>query len=88
MSCGSWSPQTVDEAIDFAAGKLGYPCLKEQHRYALKSFVLGNDVFVILPTGYRKTLYLVLLPWVFDWLRQVSNASIVLCVYMRARLRG
>ena len=70
----------MDEAIDYASNKLGYPSLKEQQRHALKFFAIGNDVFVCLPTGYGKRLCFLLLLWVFDRLRGVCGASIVLCV--------
>ena len=47
---------------------------------AIKSFVEGNDVLVILPTGYGKSLCFALLPLVFDYLRGEANTSIVICV--------
>ena len=47
---------------------------------AIKSFVEGNDVLVILPSGYGKSLCFALLPLVFDYLRGEANTSIVICV--------
>ena len=44
---------------------------------AIKSFVEGNDVLVILPTGYGKSLCFALLPLVFDYLRGEANT---LCI--------
>ena len=47
---------------------------------AIESFVEGNDVLVILPTGYGKSLCFALLPLAFDYLRGEANTSIVICV--------
>ena len=44
---------------------------------AIKSFVEGNDVLVILPTGYGKSLCFALLPLVFDYLRGEGNKLFV-----------
>ena len=54
--------------------------LKEKQEEAIKTFVKGRDCFVILPTGYGKTLCYVLLPYVFDRLRKKERTCIVLCV--------
>ena len=80
MSSPTWSSTQVDEAIDFAAGRLGYEYVKDEQRHSVKSFVEGNDVFVSLPTGYGKSLCFIMLPWVFDRLRGTCNTSIALCV--------
>ena len=60
-----------------AAASLGYPQLKEEQELAILSFVGGNDVFISLLTGYRKSLCYAVLPKVFDLLRGVANKSIV-----------
>ena len=54
--------------------------LKDKQKEAICSFVNGRDFFVILPTGYGKTLCYVLLPYVFDHLRGITRSSIVICV--------
>ena len=37
---------------------------------ALKSFISGKDTFVILPTGYGKSVIYGVLPLMFDYLKQ------------------
>ena len=75
-----WSTRQVDDAIGFAAGRLGYEHVKQEQKRSVKSFVEENDVFVSLPTGYGKSLCFIMLPWVFDKLRGKANASIAICV--------
>ena len=45
----------VDAMISEAVGKLGYEKVKEDQRYVSRKFVEGHDVFVSLPTGFRKS---------------------------------
>ncbi len=63
-----------------AALRLGYDSLKAEQELAITSFIRGNDVFVSLPTGYSKSLCFALLPLVFDMLKGVEKASIVLVI--------
>ena len=70
----------VEDAITYAKLALGVERLKEKQEEAIKTFVKGRDCFVILPTGYGKTLCYVLLPYVFDRLRKKERTCIVLCV--------
>ncbi|XP_038063037.1 uncharacterized protein LOC119733729 [Patiria miniata] len=46
----------VDDAIDFAARKLGLDKFKSQQVNALRQFAQGNDIFINLPTGFGKSL--------------------------------
>ena len=45
----------VELAILEAFQKLGYDCPSEDQALAIRNFVLGSDVFVMLPTGSGKT---------------------------------
>ena len=45
----------VDAMISEAVWKLGYEKVKEDQRYVSRKFVEGHDVFVSLPTGFRKS---------------------------------
>ena len=51
--------------------------LKDKKKEAIHIFVRGHDCFVILPTGYGKTLCYALLPmpFVFDHLRKRTPQS-------------
>ncbi len=60
--------------------RLGYDSLKAEQELAITYFIRGNDVFVSLPTGYSKSLCFALLPSVFDMLKGVEKASIVLVI--------
>ena len=54
------------KAIEESVAALGLESLKEHQRKAITAFVLGNDVFVALPTGYGKSIIYAILPilWV------------------------
>ena len=62
---------------DSAARTLGYETMKDLQRSVIVSFVNGNDVFAVLPTGYGKSLYFSFLPLVFDILFHFQEASII-----------
>ena len=66
----------ITEAARQAALKLGYPSLREHQLEAITSFVQGSDVFVVLPTGYGKSLCFACLPLVFDQLEGSSAARV------------
>ena len=46
--------------------EMGIKELKDKQRQAIMTFVQGQDAFVLLPTGYRKSMIYALLPLVFD----------------------
>ena len=59
---------------------VGLENLKREQQEAIQEFVNGKDVFVSLPTGYRKLYCYALLPLVFDVLRESERPSIAICV--------
>ena len=63
----------------FAMTDLKVETLKDKKKEAMCSFLNGRDCFVIMPTGYGKTLCYVLLPYVFDHLRGKTRSSMHAC---------
>ena len=46
----------VEAACHTVIRSLGYSALKPEQLRVIKSFVLGKDVFAVLPTGFGKSL--------------------------------
>ena len=69
--------ECLDAAILRASTKLGYSSLRENQLKAIKSFLEGNDVFVILPTGSGKSLCFWLLPFAFDYLYERVDSIVI-----------
>jgi len=67
--------QTADvySIVEKAAENLGCVALKPKKREAVVEFVNGRDVFVVLPTGYGKSLCYGILPTVFERLRNAAK---------------
>jgi len=61
-----YARETVEAAIESSCAMMGIQKLKEKQKDAITLFVDGNDVLVILPTGFGKSLCFALLPLVFD----------------------
>lgn len=59
---------------------VGLENLKREQQEAIQEFVNGKDMFVSLPTGYRKLYCYALLPHVFDVLWESERPSIAICV--------
>ena len=69
----------TDTIILQATQRLGYPSLRENQYKAVFSFLNGNDVFVILPTGSGKSLCFAVLRFAFDALHgRVGSIVIVI----------
>ena len=72
--------QTIKVLATNVARKIGYTELKDLQMEVILSFVLGNDVFAILPTGFGKSLCYACLPGLFDLLYKPQDTSIVIVV--------
>ena len=68
-------------AASLAAEELNYSALKEEQVMAIQEFLNGN-VFVILPTGFGKTVSYACLPKAYDILHKKStpNWSLLLVI--------
>lgn len=62
----------LEEAILEATVNLGLQQLRPKQREALEAFVSGKDVFVLLPTGYGKSIIYAILPRVYDKIRGIN----------------
>ena len=56
----------IDVAILEGFQKLGYDRPTQEQAQAVRSFMLGSDVFMMLPTGSGKSLCYASLPYIFD----------------------
>lgn len=65
----------LHEKIADAASVLRISILKVEQEGAITQFVLSRDVFVALPTGYRKSLCYFTLPLIFDCHQPVDCVS-------------
>ena len=70
---------SISSVCTAIASSLGYHKLKDEQLEVMTSFLSGNDVFAVLPTGFGKSLCFACLPGAFDKLRK-SNGSIVLVI--------
>ena len=70
----------IDLVIEETVRKLGYSRATEDQVIAIREFILGRDVFVMLPTGSGKSLYYAALPFVFDVLKGEAHCSSIVVV--------
>lgn len=71
----------LEEAANSAARKLGYPLgLKEEQLQVVVAFLLGRDVFAVLPTGFGKSLCYACLPYAFQEVESLDERPIVVVV--------
>ena len=76
MAC-PFSVQVIEETCCHEANALAYPSLKDEQKTVLTNFILGNNVFAMLPTGFGKSLCYAGLPRVFDSLLETTNSIVV-----------
>lgn len=72
----------IEDTLMSVRQAMGVETLKDKQKEAITNFVNGRNCFVILRTGYGKSLCYMyaLLPYVFDHLRNKEKSSIILCV--------
>ena len=64
--------------IEAAGRRLGFVDLKTKQKEAIVEFVSGKDVFVVLPTGYGKSVCYAIIPLIFDQLRGKTGSVVVI----------
>ena len=67
----------MEDIIKQAGNHLGYDAIKPEQLKVVLHFLKGKDCFVILPTGYGKSLCFALLPLVFNTLRSTSSSIVI-----------
>ena len=70
------SDDRLDNPLDQTSKKLSVTLRKEQC-HAVQSITAGNDTFVSLPTGGRKSTCFFVLPCLFDSLRNVRGSIVI-----------
>ena len=70
-----------------AAASLGYSRLKPQQLEAMMQFLGGKDVFVVLPTGFGKSLIYACMPLVFDILHATNDSMVVVITPLTAIMK-
>ena len=74
------SKDTIISSINDAYTSLGYKSPTEDQTRVVFDFIVGIDLFVILPTGSGKWLCFVSLPLVFDRLGKEEGLSSIILV--------
>eukprot|EP00731_Ephydatia_muelleri_P008033 Em0004g371a len=77
----------LDSVIQYASLALGYPQLRSKQYDAVKSFLEGNDVFVVLPTGSGKSLCYSLLPLAFNTLLGRESSIVIVISPLKALMK-
>ena len=83
----TFSEAELESACVVVASSLGYPTLSEQQLRVLLSYIRGNDVFAVLPTGYGKSLCYAVLPMVFDRLLGAKDSVVVVITPLTAIIK-
>ena len=71
------SASIISRAIRSSAASIGFSRLKPQQNEVVLQFVKDHDVFVVLPTGYGKSLCYACLPLVFDALKKRFDSIVI-----------
>jgi len=86
MAAGN-SEEPCDSLYKEAIECAGLEVLKQKQCEAIQSYIAGNDMFVVLPTGYGKSVIYAALPVIFDKLRGTNSLlqvlmDIYICYYL------
>ena len=71
----------IENVVVKAAEQLRYAPLKEEQQQCITDFVRGKDIFIVLPTGFGKTVCYACLPKAFDlYLSKTCEDSSIIVV--------
>ncbi|XP_071484695.1 ATP-dependent helicase wrn-1-like [Diadema antillarum] len=71
-----FSDDEIEESIKYAASKIGFmDGFRDEQRTCIKSFLLGHDLFVALPTGFGKSAIFQVAPLCVDFLRGLRDCN-------------
>ena len=65
---------SLERVVVEAVKEMGYEAIKQEQMEAILSFLNKKDVFVVLPTGYGKSLCFGALPKIFDKVLRKSGS--------------
>ena len=71
-----------------AALRLGYPSLRPEQLIVIVEFLSGRDTFVVLPTGFGKSLCYGALPLAFDELEKGEGSIAIVVTPLTAIMKG
>ena len=75
------SMMDIESAIVKAAEELRYAPLKAEQQRCISEFLRGKDIFIVLPTGFGKTICYACLPRAFDlYLGKACEESSIIVV--------
>ena len=74
----SFKVEAIDQVLGEAVVELGYPSLKEEQKQVIVAFLQGRDIYVVVPTGFGKSLCYACLPFAFD--RLLGRATSIVIV--------
>jgi len=83
----SYFKEWILAATESVLVSLGYSFLKKEQLEVILDFVLGNDVFAVLPTGFGKTLCYACIPGIFNNLLGTNNSLVVVVTPLTAIMK-
>ena len=80
-------PLLLVEIVQTAAKDLRFDKVKDKQEEMIVNFLTGNDVFVVLPTGYGKSLCYICLPKAFDLMWNTKRSIVVVITPLTAIIK-
>ena len=74
----------IMESISKSTEQLGYSCLSAEQQEVMVNFVAGRDIFISFPTDAGKSLDYLVLPSIFNLLRNSKSSIVIVVCLLRA----